>query len=149
MAMGGTAIERMDDRLDAVAASLAIALPTRVIKRSLLHYTDHSPVDLAAGVVTLLSAGEGNYSKGLGMVAREGVQQMILIGHLKLAESAAGVDVEAAEIDLIEEIKAWARNRIAGLSLRLDSVQHSRQLEKPYGWVVAFLDVGPPSANTH
>lgn len=145
----GTQIERMDDRLDALQAALAAALPARVIKRSLLHYTDHEPAELAAGVVTIVSGGEGDYNKGLGMVAREGVQRVILVGHVQVAEGAAGAVVEAAEIDLIEELKAWARAPIAGMSLRLDSVQQSRQLENPYGWLVAYLDIGPPRATTH
>lgn len=149
MAIGGTVIERMDDRLDALAAALAAALPTRTVKRSLLHYTEHSAAELAAGVVTLVSAGEGDYNKGLGMVAREGVQRVVLIGHLKVAEGAPGATVEAAELDLIEELKAWARLPSPGMSLRLDSVQHSRQLENPYGWVVAYLDIGPPRASTY
>lgn len=149
MAIGGTVIERMDARLDAIATSLASTLATRTIKRSLQHYTEHSAAELTAGVVTLISAGEGDYNKGLGMVAREGVQRIVLVGHLKVTEGAAGVVVEAAELDLIEEIKAWARAPRPGMSVRLDSVQHSRQLENPYGWLVAYLDIGPPRANTY
>ena len=149
MGLGGTVIERMDDRLDALEASLAAALPTRTIKRSLMHYTDHTDTELAAGVVMLVSGGEGDYNKGLGMVAREGVQRVLLVGHLKVAEDAAGAVVEAAELDLIEEIKAWARTNVPGMSLRLDSVQHSRQIENPYGWLVAYLDAGPPRSTTY
>lgn len=149
MAMGGTAVDRMDTRLTAIATSLIAALPTRIIKRSLVHYTDHSASELTSGVVILLSVGEGDYNKGLGMAAREGVQKIILIGHLKVAEDLAGEVIQAAEINLIEEIKAWSRQRIPGMSLRLDSVQHSRQLENPYGWVVAYIDVTPPRATTY
>ena len=145
----GQAIERMDDRLDAVEASLASALSTRVISRALKHYTDQTDDDLTAGVVTIVSAGEGDYNKGLGMVAREGTQRILLIGHLSVAETTGGKDIEAAELDLIEEIKAWVRQPITGMSLRLDNVQHSRQLEHPYGWLVAYIDIGPPRATTH
>lgn len=145
----GQAIERMDDRLDAIAAALTTALSTRVIKRSLVHYTDHADADLAAGVVTLLSAGEGGYSNGLGMTAKEGTHKLLLIGHLQLAESADGEAIEAAEIDLIEEIKAFVRSGVTGTSLRLENVIHSRQLERPYGWIVAYIDAGPPRRNTY
>lgn len=140
-----TPIERMDDRMDAIAQSLSGALSTRIIKRSLLPYTDHSAQEIAAGVVTVISAGEGNYNKGLGLVARDGHQSVLLIGHLKLAEGEPGQAIEAAELDLIEEIKAWVRAPgIEGLSLRLDHVQHSRQLDNPFGWIVAALEAGPP-----
>lgn len=142
-------IDRLDDRLDAIAASLSAALPNRVIKRALMHYTDHSPAELAAGVVTLVSAGEKDYSRNLGMVARDGTQQILLIGHLKVAEDTTGMDIEAAELDLIEDLKTWCRQPLPGMALRLESIQHSRQLEHPYGWLVAYFDITSPRANTY
>lgn len=145
----GQAIERMDDRMDAIAAALLLALPTRVVKRSLKHYTEHSAADLAAGVVTLVSAGEGSYNPGLGMVAKEGTHRVLLIGHLKVAEGQDGEDIEAAELDLAEEIKAFVRAGVTGTSLRLDRIEHSRQLENPYGWLVAYIDAGPPRRTTY
>jgi len=140
----GAAIERMDERLDALAQALIPALPTHTIKRSLLDYRQHEEAELLSGVVTIVSAGERNYSNALGMAAREGTQRVLLVGHLQVAQASAPADIEAAELDLIEEIKACVRSGINGMSVRLDSVEHSRQLEHPYGWVVAHLDLGPP-----
>lgn len=145
----GQAIERMDDRLDAIEASLAAALPSRIVTRALKHYTEQSDADLTAGVVTIVSAGESGYNTGLGMAAREGVHRILLIGHLRVAEDTTGADIEAAELDLIEEIKAWARQPVQGMSISLDNVQHSRQLEHPYGWIVAYVDAGPPRSTTY
>jgi len=139
----GQAIERMDDRLDAIEASLILALPTRVISRDLKHYSEQTDADLTAGVVTLVSAGEKNYSKALGMEARDGTHSVLLIGHLRVAENQSGKSIEAAELDLAEELKSWVRAGVTGMSLRLDSVQHSRQLDNPYGWIVAYVDAGP------
>ncbi|HHJ11893.1 MAG TPA: hypothetical protein ENK00_01830 [Chromatiales bacterium] len=145
----GQAIERMDDRLDALEASLVAALPTRIVSRDLKHYTDQSDADLTKGVVTLVSAGEKDYSKALGMTARDGIHQVLLIGHLRVAENQGGQAIEAAELDLIEEIKGWVRAGVDGMSLRLDNVQHSRQLDNPYGWIVAYVDAGPPRQTTY
>lgn len=146
--MIGANVERMDDRMDAVAAAAATALPARVVKRSFFrHFTDHTPAELASGVVMVISAGERGYNDGLGMEAREGTHRFLLIGHLKVAETPAAdmpQRVEAAELDLIEEIKTFVRSGVAGVRLVLDQVQHSRQLEAPYGWVVAYVDAGPP-----
>jgi len=145
------AISRMDDRLDAIETALVTALPTRPVKRSLLkHYSDYSDQELADGVVILLSAGERDYNNKPGMIAKEGTHRIILIGYLKLNEKASQPqDVEAAELDLIEEIKAFVRAGVSGTTLLLDNVQHSRQLEFPYGWVVAYIDAGPPNMNLY
>jgi hypothetical protein len=151
MAIGPPVIERMDARMDAVEAALRAALPTRAVKRSFQrHYTDHRREDLRRGVVVLVSAGEGDYRGGLGGAAREGTQRMLLIGHLQVDEHAEPVATERAETALIEEIKAFVQaSPVAGLELQLDSVQHSRQQEHPYGWVVAYLDAGPPAQTTY
>lgn len=146
--MIGAKIERMDERMDAVADALKAALATRVVKRSFFrHFTDHTADELASGVVMLISAGERDYNDGFGMEAREGTHRFILVGHLKVAEGSTPQQVEAAEIDLIEEIKTFVRTGVAGMRLLLDQVQHSRQLEAPYGWVVAYVDAGPPGQN--
>lgn len=143
-------IERMDDRMDAIHAALVAALPTRVVKRSYFrHFSEHEEAELAAGVVMLISAGEGEYARGRGMIAREGTHKFLLIGHLKADDDSAPRDIEEAELDLIEEIKAFVRVPAPGLSLYLAQAQHSRQLEHPYGWVVAYLEAGAPSQNTH
>lgn len=141
--MGTKNIERMDDRLAAIAAALTTALSTRTVKRGLYHYSDHSPADLTKGVVMLVSAGEGDYSKALGMAAKEGTHRIMLVGHLKVLESDTRQAIEAAELDLIEEIKAFVRSGVAGTTLTLDRAEQSRQLEHPYGWVLAFIDAGP------
>lgn len=148
--MSVNAIERMDDRMDAIHAALVAALPTRVVKRSFFkHFSEHEEAELAAGVVMLISAGEGDYARGRGMIAREGVHKFLLIGHVKSDDDSEPKATEAAELDLIEEIKAFVRVPVPGMSLYLAQAQHSRQLEHPYGWVVANLDAGPPSQNTH
>ena len=144
------ALDRLDDRLNAIEAALTTALPTRVIKRAYYrHVQDQAPADLDAGVVMLVSSGESGYRKGVGLVAREGTQDVLLVCHLRVAETASPQDIEAAEIVLIEEIKSFVRAGVAGMTLLLDRVQHSRQQAHPYGWVVATLQAAPPGSNVY
>lgn len=145
-------IERMDDRMDAIFAALVAALPARVCKRSYFrHYTEHPEAEIVKGVAMLISNGEGDYkaARAASAGAKEGVHTFLVIGHLKADEDSEPQAIEAAELDLIEEIKDFTRIEIPGLSLRLTRTQHSRQVEHPYGWVVAFLEAGPPIQNTH
>jgi hypothetical protein len=142
------AIERMDDRLDALEQALIGVLPGRMVKRSLLDYRQHANGDLNGGVVMIVSAGERGYSQALGMAAREGTQRVLLVGHLQVAQTSAPAAIEMAELDLIEELKSFVRGGVPGMSVRLDSVEHSRQTEHPYGWVLANLDLGPPRTTT-
>ena len=148
MVMGAQKIERMDDRLDAIEQALIAALTTRVVKRELQHYDDHSQADIAAGVLMIVSSGEGDYNNSLGMVAAEGTQNIMLIGHIKLVEGSTSLAVEAAEINFIEELKSALRTGVTGMGIALKQINHSAQLEKPYGWFVASIDAGPPPENT-
>lgn len=147
--MGPTKIERMDDRLDAIETALTAALPARTIKRGLYDYEEHTDAEIAAGVVMILSGGEGKYRQGPGMEAREGTQRVMLAGHLQVSETDTRQAIEAAELELIEEIKSFVRAGVSGVGLSLERVENSRQLDHPYGWVVAFIDAGPPRATTH
>lgn len=135
-------LERLDTRLDAIAASLTAALPDRIVSRTLKHLSAQAASDLDRGIVMLVSAGEGDFVGPAGQPAFEGVQHIMLVVHLKVAEGSPASDVEAAELSLIEEIKAWMRTGIEGLWLAPTRIEHSRQLEAPYGWAVIFADAG-------
>jgi hypothetical protein len=142
-------IDHIGVRLAAFEDALITALPTRHIKRAeLIPFHEHKAQEIRDGVVTIISSGESNYNNSQGMVAREGTLRLILVGHLKLDENATGLEIETAEIALIEEIKAFVRAGVPGMSLSLDSSQQSRQLDKPYGWTLQYLDVGPLKPTT-
>jgi len=138
-------LERLDAKKQAVMAALAVAMPARVITGRKRHYTDHAAADLTAGVLTVISLGEGEYKQDIGLVAKEGTQHLLFIGHIKLAESATGDQVEQAEINFIEELKAALRTGVTGLHLTLQSIEQSAQLETPYGWFVAGGGAAPPA----
>jgi hypothetical protein len=142
-------VERIDNRQAAIVASLAAALSSRIVKRSLMHFNQHEPGEIEAGVVMVVSTGESEYSQNLGMTAKEGKHGQLLIGHLKVAEASEPVAIELAEMALIEEIKSWVRAGVSGMSFEIEAAQHSRQLEHPYGWVVVKLNAIPPRTNVY
>lgn len=142
-------IERIDDRAAAIFASLQAALPARVVKRSLMHFQDHAAADIAAGVVMLASDGESDYSKNPGMTAKDPKHSLLLVGHLKVAETSERVAIELAEMALIEDVKTWLRAGVPGMSFELELSQHSRQLEHPYGWVVMKINAVRPKTNVY
>lgn len=151
--MGPQHIERMDDRLDAIETALRAALEPngRTVKRSYArNYRDHDQAELTGGVVVMVADGEGDYSADIGRAARGGTMNVLLVGHVAVDQKTATTgDVEAAELDLAEDIKAFVRTGVEGVGLELNEVRNSRQQEHPYGWVVAVLAAGPPRANTH
>jgi hypothetical protein len=143
-------IERMDDRLDAIQAALIAWYLTqpeperRVVKRGLVDYREHSDAELASGVVTLVSEGEDGFSTRFGEVGRKGQQGILLVGHLKVAETATPAAVEALELDMVEQLKTFVRGGVTRIGLLLNTVQQSRQLDHPYGWFVMSITAGPP-----
>lgn len=147
--MAGSWNDDIRQRMGALIASLEAALPARIIKRGLIPYDDHGADELAAGVVMLISDAEQEYSRALGMTAREPIHKLIVVGHLKIAETATAADLEDAEQDLMEDIKAWIRAGLDGMDLQPESIQQSRQLEFPYGWIVAHIDAIPPRSNLY
>jgi len=154
--MGPEIIDTLPARTDAIEASMraSTALASRVIKRSYLrHYDEHQAGELEQGVLMLISTGEGGYKNGQGMVAREGVQRLMLVGHVKVSDDLSndeqGLAVEAMEQSMIEEIKAWARAGVSGVGLSIESFQQSRQQSAQYGWIVGYLSAGPPGETTY
>lgn len=143
--MGPEYIDDMAERLDAIEASLVATLTTRVISRNLRQDPeDYSTTDREKGIVQIVSAGESDYLDGPGTVAREGHHKILLACWLQVPDSSTpGAAVEQAELALIAELKAWARQGFTNIGLKVESVEHSKQLVAPWGWCAIALDVGP------
>jgi len=135
--------ERIDTRMATIFASLQSALPGRVCKRSLTHYDQHASGELQSGVLMLISDSESQYRHIPRRTATEGRHSLLLIGHLQVTETATHLDVELAEMAMIEEIKSWLRAGLTGIRFELSEVRQSRQLEHPYGWIVAKITAAP------
>jgi hypothetical protein len=151
MSMLPQTLERIDDKLAAFETALRAVVPsTRLVGPGLVPFTDRTSEELLDGVWNVVPAVEGDYHNGRGMAAREGTLQINLVGHVMVDEILDPGDLQQAEIEMAEEVKAFVRTgAVAGMTMTLERIELSRLLEHPYGWVVAFIDLQPPGANTH
>ncbi|MBF0453632.1 MAG: hypothetical protein HQL72_02305 [Magnetococcales bacterium] len=129
--------------MDLLKETLADQLPDRIITRDFLPMAQRSNTDLAKGVYTLLCKSEGEYQQVVGREAQGGRLKVLLLVQLKVGEKDPGSTVEDAEFAVIEEIKNLVRGPLPDelLNLWLMGVNHSGQLEKPFGWIAADLEL--------
>jgi len=145
-----TAIDDINARYDAVLAALKTHATTRVVKESF--YRDigvHTRADLIQGVVMVILDNEGDYTNNFALQAKQGATQFRVVYHLHAGDNNPEPKVtRQKEGEAAEEVKAFVRAGVTGLSLALIDVQFSRQLDHPYGWIVATVRAGPPESNT-
>jgi len=143
-------IERIDDRRDAILAAMQAHFSARVVQAGWQHYREQAEADLQQGVVMLVIDGESDYSERLGMAAKAGTTTVLLVCHAAVdQQTQTQADLQDLELDIAEECKAFVRAGVDGIGLGLQSINTSRQLEYPYGFVVARVDAGAPEATTH
>lgn len=138
----------LDTALDAIAASLAAALPLRVVQRSLvLDPVNHDPAALEKGVLCLVAGGGGRFANYRGREGQLGRASLGVVGFVKVSEGSEPLAVEQAELALLADVLDWVAAPAApGSPVPWDSAlpqdwRCSRQMEHPYGWVVLELDV--------
>lgn len=137
-------MSELGDRMALIVSTLRTQLPARVITRDLADFADRATEDLARGVITVLSKGEGGYANYPGRAAMDGRQEILIVGQQELAESAAPSAIEDAEFALIEDVQGFLRALPATLC-RLDmrAFRQSMQLDHPYAWVAIDLEYIP------
>lgn len=129
------------EHMELIKTTLAAKYPQRQVTRSLKDFADRPAAQLKAGVYTVLSEGEGDYPNYNGLEANYGVHRIAIIGQIQVAETAESVEIENAELSMIEEIKNFTRTLPVTLcSLAMQRFEQSRQLEHPYGWVAVSLE---------
>lgn len=129
--------------LEGIRASLAAAMPGRVVSRSFRPLSQLSDPELRRGVVAVVCLEEDGYANYRGREAQLGRLKVLLVAHLRVADKAAPVEVEDAEWALAEEVKAWLAGSLPVRECLLQTLRQSGQLEAPYGWVVMELEVMP------
>lgn len=140
-------MNEMETALEAIKTSMAAALPTRTVQRSLvLDPMNHDPAALARGVVCLVAGGGGRFANYLGREGQLGHLQLGVVAFVKAPEGSAPAAVEQAELALLAEVLGWVR--APGLPKPWDSAlpgdwRQSRQQEAPYGWFSLEIDVRP------
>jgi len=144
-------IERIDDRLAVIVPALTAAFdangtyPFRHVTRNRNELQQQDEAQLEQGIIIVLAAAESDYSQQLGKVARDGKLELVLIGHLRVAEDAAKSEIEDREIALIEDLKSFFRGGTAGLSYQVNEFRSSLQLYHPYGFIVGSVLITNPT----
>ena len=133
-----------EQALEAIRVSLAAKLGHRVVTRSLIDPANLADEDLYAGVLCLVSRGGGDFANTRGREGQLGRGNAYLVGYLRVGEGAEPLEIEQAELALLQEVLDWCTEpgdvRPLNAVLPLDWTQ-SAQLEHPYGWVALRLDV--------
>lgn len=129
--------------LDAIEASLFAVLKDRHVERGLADPAAVENQKLLDGLVCIVGNGGGSFANYLGREGQLGRMGVVLVGFLRVEEDSKPVDIERAELKLLQELLDWTTHpNNPGLNsvLPLDFRQ-SQQLEHPYGWVSLSLEV--------
>lgn len=134
-------MSEFDTRLAALAAHLTTACPTRAVTRSLKDFAQRTDAELAAGILSVIGSGAGRFRNLRERIGMDATQRVIVVGQLRVAESATPLAVEQAEFTLYDEVIA-ALQAGAGTLRCIDiaDFRQSAQLEHPYGWIALDLE---------
>lgn len=132
-----------NDALDAIEASLFSTLKDRHVERGLVDPAAADHQRLLDGIVCIVGNGGGNFANYMGREGQLGRMGVVIVGFLRVEENTKPVDIERAELKLLQELLDWTtypNNPGLNAVLPVDFRQ-SQQLEHPYGWVALSLDV--------
>jgi hypothetical protein len=131
------------ERLELVRGELASFLPHRVVTRDLKDFADRPEKELRCGVFTIVASGEDSLQNYRGGEASFGRMRIVVVGQIHLGERTTGSQVEDAELALVEELKRFTRLALVeGIdSFIINNWQQSGQIEVPYGWILAEMEL--------
>lgn len=128
--------------LEQIKTALAAKYPARHVTRTYKDPAERPDAQLVTGVYTILSRGARGFDNLPGREAVDGTLRVWILGQVKVSEEAEGVDVEAAEFAMLEEIRAFLQDLPAGIdSLLVTEYVQSGQIECPYGWILFSLEM--------
>jgi hypothetical protein len=151
MVMIAKNIENIGERFQAFVTAFRefMEAQQRVVKDDLLNLNVQKDDELLKGIWMPVSDVEHGYRNKPGLSAVEGIHKVLVVGHLRVPADATARDVQAKEFAMIEELKAFVRSGVPRMTISLMTARGSRQLEHPYGWVYAELELGPNPQGTH
>lgn len=147
--------ERYGPLLEAVKTAMGAINVDRVVTREWKRLQDYPQSDLERGIWTIRFAGVDRYPYEASdsqldtddaRATANGRVRLTIIGQLKLAEDASGLDIEAAELALIHELEQLADEAIETdelMALLIKDATTSQQVEAPYAWVYSTWEVFP------
>lgn len=132
-----------DTVMDALVASMEAAMPARWVQRKLVDPGLEKATRLEQGVICVVSAGGGSFANWQGREGELGTMNVVVVGFVKVADSAPSDDVERAELALLADLLDWCA---LAKPVPLDSVypgdyRQSQQLAAPVGWLRLDLQV--------
>jgi hypothetical protein len=132
----------LDAKLELFKTLAAEAYPQRVVTRTFQDVSQRDQRDLKKGIYTVLFQGIPRMGKLGGSPV---TVKVLLLGQFQVEEDALGNVVEAGELAMVEEINELLRlaaNRYPDVP-RIEGVEMatSSQLEHPFGWVAAVLEM--------
>lgn len=134
-------MSEFDTRLAALAAHLATSCPLRTVTRSLKDFAQRDDDELTAGILSVIGSGAGRFRNLRERLGMDATQRVIVVGQIRVAESATPLAVEQAEYTLYDEVIAALRAGTGTLRcIDLADFRQSAQLEHPYGWIALDLE---------
>jgi len=127
-------------RLELLKTNLAAMYPDRIVTRDLKDFSLRKKPDLEIGIYTIISKGLSDFNSPAQLVLLEGTHGILLVGQIELPESADPSEVEDAENEMWDEVKAFIQTPGAGLCpLDPVSMLQSQQIDHPFGWIAVEL----------
>lgn len=142
-------MSRIGDLLDLLAAAFADAAPGRVITRNWIDFAQQPAEDLERGIWIVRWSGMGplSYETSDNNGVTDGMRatqvaplEFTVLCQRELHAEATGEDVDAAELEMLDELDAVASAVIdmpGGETLQLVNVVPSQQIECPFAWVLS------------
>lgn len=124
--------------IDDIKTGMKELLPHRLITRTWQDREKYHKKQREQGVHCVLYRGEHSENDPY-----QGMIKLLVYGLIELpGREATGEKVEAAEHQLIEELKQFSQSDTGGL-LQIRNIVTSMQVETPCGWYVAECEYGP------
>lgn len=120
---------------------IAEALPKRVVSESLIDHAEWRRPELLKGVVTVMLERIKNDDEWTSML------QVLITGQLEIElpddKDTMGALVEAAEVELYSELRAFLRNTGGLPNVEVQDVEFSAHSKAPFGWFLMRAQYGP------
>lgn len=127
--------------IEKLKRGIAAAMPQRMVSGSLIDHAEIRRDELLKGVVTVMLErikGDGDWSSTL---------QILITGQVEIElpanKDTMGALVEAAELSLYAELRAYLRNSGGLPNIEVQDVEFSAHSKAPFGWFLLRAQYGP------
>lgn len=129
------------------AAQLRLVAPARIVTRSFRDRDRIPDAELLVGVFTVISSSGEDFASYIGRNGAFGTRGVLLIGQMLVEETddeLQGLAVERAEFEMVADVSRLLQSLPESCGgAKLKKFQQSGQIERPYGWVLFHIAIGP------